>query len=133
MIDLELFNPASRVLVDGLKFCFICVLRKELKEMVEEWNEHIISKSSNGGPSGRPDTIYFLPHLYDCQDYSDPLEDDDIDEFLPAAEEIPPDYSAEFGEFAEILTINEELEMPVDVKSCLNLYLFLLEKIEEFS
>ena len=29
--------------------------------------------------------------------------------------------------------INEELEMPVDVKSCLNLYLFLLEKIEEFS
>ena len=49
--------------------------------MAEEWNEHIISKSSNGGPSGRPDTMYFLPHLFDCQDYSDPLEDDHIDEF----------------------------------------------------
>ena len=101
--------------------------------MAEEWNEHIISKSSNGGPSGRPDAMYFLPHLFDCQDYSDPLEDDDIDEFLPAVEEIPPDYSAEFGEFAEIIMTNEGLEMPVDVKSCLNLYLFLLEKIEEFS
>ena len=81
MVDLELFNPASRVLVDCLKFCFVGVLRKELKKMAEEWNEHIISKISNGGPSGRPDTMYFLPHLFDCQDYSDPLEDDDTRDF----------------------------------------------------
>ena len=101
--------------------------------MAEVWNEHVISKSSNGGPSGRPDTMYFLPHLFDFWDCSDPLEDDDIDEFLPAVEEIPPDYSAEFGEFPELIMTIEGLEMPVDVKSCLNLYLFLLEKIEEFS
>ena len=133
IVDLELFNPASRVLVDCLKFCFICVLRKELKEMAAKWNEHIISKSSNGGPSGRPVTMCFLPHLFDCQDYSDPLEDDDTDESLLAVEEIPPDYSAEFGEFAELIMAIEGLEMSVDVKSCLNLYLLLLEKIEEFS
>ena len=133
MIDLKLLNPAYRVLEDCLKFCFIGVLRKELKEMAEVWNEHIISKSSNGGPSGRPETMYSLPHLFDCQDYSDPLEDDDIEEFLPAVEKISPDYLAEFGEFADITMRNEGLEMPVDKKSCLNLYLFLLEKIEELS
>ena len=77
--------------------------------------------------------MYFLPHLFVCQDYSDPLEHDDIDEFSPAVEEIPPDCSTEFGEFAELIMTNKGLEMPVDVKSCLNLYLFLLEKIEEFS
>ena len=77
--------------------------------------------------------MYFLPPLFDCQDYSDPLEDDDNDEFLRAVEEILPDYSAEFGAFAEITMKKEGLKMPVDVKSCLNLYLFLLEKIEEFS
>ena len=114
MVDLELFNPASRVLVDCLKFCFIRVLRKELKEKAEEWNEHIISKNSNGGPSSRPDTMYFLPHLFDCQDYSDPIEDDDTDEFLSDVEEIPPDYSAEF---AELIMTNEGLEMSLDVKS----------------
>ena len=65
--------------------------------------------------------MYFLSHLFDCQDYSDSLEDDDIDEFLPAVEEIPPDYSVEFGEFPEIIMTNEGLEIPVDVKSCLNL------------
>ena len=133
MIDLKLLNPACRVLVDGLRSCFIGVLRKELKEMAEVWNEHIISKSSNGGLSGRPDTMYFLPHLFDCQDYSDPLEDDDIDEFLQAVEEISPDYLAEFGEFADITMTNEALEMSVDVKSCLKFVLFLLEKMEEFS
>ena len=134
MVDLELFNPVSRVLVDCLKCCFVGVLPKELKEMAEVWNEHIISKSSNGGPSGRPDTMYFLPYLFDCQDCSDPLEDDNIDAFLPAVEEISPDYSAEFGEFAfEIAMTNERLEMLVDVKSCLNSYLFLLEKTEDFS
>ena len=100
--------------------------------MAEEWNEHIVSDSSNGGSSGRPDRMYFLPHLFDCQDYPDPLEDD-IYEFLLAVEEIPLNYSMEFREFAEIVMTNEGLEMPVDVKSCLNLYLFLLEKIEEFS
>ena len=133
MVDLELFNPASRVLVDCLKFCFIGVLRKEPKEMAKEWNDHIISRSSNGGPSGRHDTMYFLPHIFDCQDYSDPLEDDDIDELLPAVEEIPPNYSAVFGESAEIIMTKEGFEMPVHVKSCLNLYLLLHEKIEKFS
>ena len=95
MVDLELFNPASRVLVDCLKFCFIGILRKELKEMAEEGNEHIISKSSNGRPSGRSDSMYFLTHLFHYQDYSDPLEDDDTDEFLPVFEEIPSYYSVE--------------------------------------
>ena len=98
--------------------------------MAEKWNEHIRSKSSNGVSSGRPDAMYFLPHIFDCQDYSDPLEDDDIDELLPAVEEIPPNYSGEFGESAEIIKTNEGFEMPVDVKS---LHLLSPEKIEKFS
>ena len=77
--------------------------------------------------------MHFLPHFFDCQDYSDPLEDDVNNEFLRAAEEIPPDYSVEFGAFAEMTMKKEGLEMHVDVKSCLNLYLLLLKKIEEFS
>ena len=109
------------------------VLRKECKEITEEWNEHIITKSSNGGPSGRPDTMYFLLHIFHCQDYSDPLENDDIDELVPAVEDIPPNYSAEFGESAEIIVTKEGIDMPVDVKIYLNLYFRLLEKMGEFS
>ena len=32
-----------------------------------------------------------------------------MDEFLPTVEEIPPDYSAEFGEFAELIMTNEKV------------------------
>ena len=122
MVDLELFNPASRVLGDCLKFCFIGVLCKELKEMAEVWNEHVISKSSNGGPSGRPDTMYFLPHLFNCQDYSDPLEDDDIDESLPPVEEISTDYSADFCEKQSSLVDKSSIEFHCFLKLVFSIY-----------
>ena len=72
--------------------------------------------------------MYFLPHLFDCQDYLDPLENDNIHEFLPTVEEIPPTYSAEFGKFTKTIMTKEGLEMHDDIKICLSLYLFLLEK-----
>ena len=51
-----------------------------------------------------------------CQGYSDPLEDNDINEFL-AVFEIPPDYSSEFGEFAGIIMINRGPETPASFTS----------------
>ena len=67
-----------------------------------------------------------MPHLVRLQDYSDPLEDDDVNEFLPTVERIPPNYSAEFDEFAEIIMTNEGLEMPADVKVVLICIYFYL-------
>ena len=64
MIDIELFNPTSHVLVDCQRSCFIVFLLKELKETASEKNEHIIGESMKRGPSGRPDTNYFLAHHY---------------------------------------------------------------------
>ena len=49
--------------------------------MAEEWNEHIMSKSISEGLPRRPDTMYFLPHLHNCQDCSDPLEENHTDTF----------------------------------------------------
>ena len=60
--------------------------------MAEEWNEHIMSKSISEGLPCRPDTMHFLPHLHNCQDCSDPLEDNHTDAFFAAVDEIPPDY-----------------------------------------
>ena len=57
MVELELFNLDCRVLVDYLKFCFIGAFFKELKTMAEVWNEHVMSRSSNGRPSGRSDKM----------------------------------------------------------------------------
>ena len=35
------------------------IVRKELNSIAVEWNQNIISRSVNDGPSGRPDTMYF--------------------------------------------------------------------------
>ena len=98
--------------------------------MAEEWNEHIMSKSISEELPCRPDTMHFLPHLHNCQDCSDPLEDNHTDTFFAAVDEIPPDYYVEFGKLTDIFMINERLEMLFNVTSGLNLYFLLLEKKE---
>ena len=39
------------------------LLGKELKEIVSDWNVHIISPSHYQGPCGRPDTCIFY-HIF---------------------------------------------------------------------
>lgn len=133
LIDLELFDPSDPALVECLRFCFMGILRNELKEVVEEWNQHIISKSINGGPSGRPDTMFFLPHLFERENYLEQISDSDVDEFKPAVEDIPRDYSVEFEEFAQTMMETNNIVMASNLKDGLDLYLFLLEKIAQFS
>ena len=133
MNDLELLDLADPVIVDCLRFCFIGLIRAELKDLIEEWNQHIISKSINGGPSGRPDTMFFLPHLYDCQNFLEPVEEGMISDFLPAVENLPLDYTPEFKEFAETIMEEGGLEMPVNAMEGLNLFLYMLDKIAEHS
>ena len=53
------------------------IVRKELNLIAVEQNQHINSRSVNGGPSGRLNTIYFLQHLHDAENY---LENVDLPE-----------------------------------------------------
>ena len=69
--DLDLFDDSDPAQVDSLRFCFMDILRNELHQVAESWNQHIISASKFGnssGPRGRPDYMFFLPHLYDVED-----------------------------------------------------------------
>ena len=52
------------------------IVRKELNSIAVEQNQHINSRSVNGGPR-RPNTMYFLPHFYDAENY---LENVDLTE-----------------------------------------------------
>ena len=62
MIDLDLFSNDDLVLLDSIRFCFMLLLGKELKEIASDWNVHIIS-SRYQGPRGKPDTMYFTTSL----------------------------------------------------------------------
>ena len=35
---------------------------------MNQWNSHIISKSRNSVPRGRPDSMFYLPNLFEAED-----------------------------------------------------------------
>ena len=135
LVDLELFSIEDPALLENIRFCFMELLRKDLTKITEDWNSHIISPSRYDGIRGRPDTMYFLPHLHDKEDYKINIDDDDIDEFYPSITTPLIDASEEFQEFArDVLTLNDDLNYPPDnAKEAIDLYIYLKQKINEFS
>ena len=100
MVDLGLFSNDDPRLLEVIRFCFTRLLRKELKEIASDYNVHIIPSSRYQGPRGRPDTMYFLPYLYNRQNVGTEVDNEEIDEFYPSVTVELQDYSPEFGEFA---------------------------------
>ena len=99
------------------------------------WNQHIIasSKSSNeNGPRGRPDVIYFLPHLFDAEDCKQQTDRDEVNEFYDNSTMLVKDFSNEFGEFALVVMRELGLAKPTNVKEAFDLHIALLERVENF-
>ena len=111
------------------------IIRKELDQVAELWNQHIISSSKFGnssGPRGKTDCMYFLPHLYQTKDYKLEVELEEVEKFIDNVTIRPPDFSQEFKEFASFVMGELGLEMPNNVKEGLDLYLQLIEEINKF-
>ena len=110
------------------------LLRKELKEVVSDWNVHTISSSRYQGPRGRPDTMDFLPHLYNRQNLETEVDHEEIDELYPSVTVELQDYCLEFGELARTTLSSAGYDSHVaDAGAALDLYLFFLTKIDEYS
>ena len=60
------------------------VCTKRIVRICLDWNVHVISCSQYQRPRGRPDTMYFLPNLYDRQSYAIEVDNIEIDEFYPS-------------------------------------------------
>ena len=111
------------------------ILRNELHQVAESWNQHIISASKFGnssGPRGRPDCMFFLPHLYNVEDCKLEVDLDEVDEFYNDAMNVR-DYSVEFVEFATTVMNDRNLSLTTNVKEGLDLYVELLKEIEGLS
>lgn len=130
--DLDLFSNDEPVILDCIRFCFMSFIRKDLKSIARDWNAHLLSHSRYGSPTGRPDTMYLLPHLYDCENHSVRINEEDVDEFYSLTF-APRDFSEEFEEFAvHVMGINA-INPPTNISEALDLYYFLLDKISQFS
>ena len=64
-------------------FYYYYCLKDELDRTAEVWNAHVISPSKNENvPHGRPNVMYFVPELYNTQNYTHGIAQDDLDECM---------------------------------------------------
>ena len=107
------------------------IIREDPNSVKEHWNSHIISRSHNSGPSGRPSCLYHLPHLHDKQDCVQKINKEEIEEFNSVFVELPIDCTPEFSYFGRTVIPKNGIKTPMNLSEALNLYLFLLEKIDQ--
>ena len=111
-------------------FSFIEIIREELNSVKEDWNTHTVSRS-NIFPTWRPSCLYQLPHLYDRQDCVLRINKEEIDEFVSFVSELQRDFTPEFTDFARTAIFSNGIKTPKNPSEALNLYLVLLEKIDQ--
>lgn len=134
--DLGLFNSSDPVHLECIRFCFMQVLRNELHQVAEMWNQHLIASSKFGnssGPRGRPDCMFFLPHLYNSEDYKVPVNPQELVEFIDESTMCPADCTEEFKEFASTVMNALGLNLPNDVNEALDVYVTLIKEVEKLS
>ena len=93
------------------------ILRKELTNITNEWNRHLLSSNRNNTPSGMPDVMYFLPHLYGTTDHMISINTVETDEFIDITSAVFSYFSDEFGQFAETLMNENNMGMSHDASS----------------
>ena len=104
-----------------------------MNSIKKDWHSHIISRSYKSGPTGRSSGMYHLPHLYDKQDYMQRINKEEIEEFESVIGELPSDFMLEFSAFARTVIPNNRIKTPKNPSAALNLYLYLLVKIDQYS
>ena len=129
--DFGSYSDHNILHVECLKFCYMPVIRNELQRVAIHWNTHRIRPSTNpNSPSGRPDTLYFVPSLTspDCKNISDDNEIAIAEQHC--CRDIPPDCMPSFMRLAQILMGELGLQSPNSPEAAKDLYLKLTSAIE---
>ena len=123
LADLDMFTN-DPVIIECIRFCFTDIIRKDLVSIKNDWNVHIISRSRNNGTRGRPDTMYYLPHLFDTRDYKIEIDPDEFADVAVCVSNDIEDVSDEFKEFAREVLRGSGFEEVDDVTDALKVYIF---------
>ena len=132
--DSGLYSDSDVIQRECLHFCFMDVIQMELHKVAQEWNLHRIRPSVNAEcPSGKPDVLYFVPESVATQDYSSPVDMDEIEIAEDMYAERPQEKgcSPHFKQLAEMIQEDEDLEQPTNAEEALQLYFDLLDHIDD--
>ena len=131
--DSGLYSDDDVIQRQCLQFCFMDIIQMELHRVAQEWNLHRIRPSINAEcPSGKPDVLYFVPESVAAEDYSSPVDLDEIQiaEDMCAERSQEKGCSPHFKELAEMIQEDEGLARPTNAEEALQLYFDLLDHID---
>lgn len=130
-----LYCDANDVHVECL-FCYMAVLREELRRVARLWNLHRIRPSTRNrtSPPGRPYLLYHQPEFTGAIDYSHDVDMDDLDVARDiCCSDLPVQSSPEFTALADCIMTEEGLRMPENGNDAQTLYLTLINEIENIA
>jgi hypothetical protein len=131
--DSRLFDDADPLHIECVRYCFMDVLQDELIQVAVQWNQHTLQvKKDCNSPRGKPDVMYFLPDLYDCQDHKVPCDSTEIQRCKQMYGHGRPLHgcSAEFIQLAQLLVPNAG--RPKDSTEAAGLYEQLINAITRY-
>ena len=134
--DSGVYNDENIIQGECLRFCFMDLIQDELNRAALEWNLHRIRPSTNlESPSGKPDILYFLPELKGAQDYSTPIDVEEIEiaENMCTMRPRAKGCSPAFRELVEMIMEDERLDTPSTIVEAHQLYFVLLDLIDDLS
>ncbi|XP_028409487.1 uncharacterized protein LOC114532100 [Dendronephthya gigantea] len=73
-------DTSNEIHLECLWFCFVKVMKKDLKGIKESWNTHYIRKSRYYTAHGIPDQLFFLPESVGAENYQKEYLQPDMDE-----------------------------------------------------
>ena len=119
-------------ILNCVHFLFIILILHDSNRTKEEWDSHIISKCKTGDQVEGHHV--FIPHLYGVQDFLHNTDLEEVQEFRGVVNSVPDtEFSMDFHKFVEYLLEEDGREPPSNPTDSLNLYTYLLQKIEEYS
>lgn len=77
--------------------------------------------------------MYFLPHLYNTEDYKVTVDPTDVIQFFEVTTMISADFSKELEEFAHVFMDEHGMQLPNNVKKGFDVFLFLIAQLEKLS
>lgn len=118
-----LISTSNPYHIECCRISFIKLIQKDLDRVRTEWNQHYVRRSNlSDSPNGKPDLMFFMPHLFDIVDYKVQVSQDDIDQIMLAYNTSYTAFSEDVEEIIATVRRTRHLDEPDSVLKAQDLY-----------
>jgi hypothetical protein len=132
LIDSGHYDTSNQLHIECARFCFMNLIREDLKTVAEEWNLHDIRKQKcHEGPYGKPELMYSLPQLFGAIDCGYPISVSEVQNCLDiyGRETFQIGCSDSFVNIIELIIPN--CQKPQTPEIAKNMFIHILDTINQ--